>query len=362
VTVTDPGHFDLGAACRILADGLPAFALLLVAAGIGRIGSACARPALLLAATAAASLLLQLAPCRWDAARLAPWQAVAALIAAAAAAWVVMALLSWRACLLRMHRRLAVLEQETATLTRAEAIAPPARRIEAIGEIAGGIAHDFNNLLTVVMASLESLEARLEPQSPLRRYVGRAMSGAERGAGLTRQLLAIARHPPPRPIPFDAAAHVRDTIDRLRSLLEPGVALELDADPAGAWIESDPSQFDAALVNLLLNAGEAMPQGGRVTISVRNAMWQADGQAADGAVPPPGACVAITVADDGRGMTEQVRRAAFAPFFTTKPAGHGLGLAQVDGFVRQSHGHVVLHSAPGGGTSITLWLRRIPRD
>ena len=355
------GHFDSGAALRCLAGGLPALALLLVAYGIARLGAACARPALPLAAAAAALLLLALAQYRWGVERLASWQALASLAVAVAAGWVAAVLLSWRTCILRLHDRIAVLEQQAA---RAEAISLPARRIDAIGEIAGGIAHDFNNLLTVVMASLESLEARLDPASPLRRHVGRAMSGAERGAGLTRQLLAIARHPPLRPALFDAAAHVRDGADRLRILLEPGVGLELDADPAGAWIETDPSQLDAALLNLVINAGEAMSHGGRVTISVRNAMWEADGQATDGTVPPPGAYVAITVADGGCGMTEQVRRAAFTPFFTTKPAGHGsgLGLAQVDGFVRQSHGHVVLRSAPGEGTTVTLWLRRVPRD
>lgn len=359
----DLGHFDLGAALRLLAGGLPAFSLLLVAGGIGRLGAACSRPALPLAAAAAASLLLALAQCRWGAERLAPWQALAALAAAAAAGWAMMALLSWRACIARLRRKLAALEQENAAHARAEAALPPARRIDAIGEIAGGIAHDFNNLLTVVMASLESLEARLDPASPLRRHVERAMSGAERGAGLTRQLLAFARRQPLRPVLFDAAAHVRDGADRLRLLLAPGVALELDADPAGAWIETDPSQLDAALLNLVINAAEAMPHGGRMTISVRNATWQADAQATDGAVPPPGTYVAITVADDGSGMTEQVRGAAFEPFFTTKPAGqgNGLGLSQVYGFVRQSHGHVVLRSAPGEGTTVTLWLRRVPR-
>jgi signal transduction histidine kinase len=359
---SDP--FEFGVALRLLADGLPAFALLLIACGLGRLGAPWTRAALPLGVAAAALLLLALGQGQWGVDRVLPWRALAAVAAAAAAGRVATTFLSWRACMAQLHRKVAALEQEVAARAAAEGAPAQLPRMAAIAEIAGGIAHDFNNLLTVVMANLELLDTRLEATSPLRRYVGRAMAGAERGAALTRRLLAFARRAPLRPEPFDAAAHVRAAADRLRAVLGPGIALEFDTDAAGAWIETDRAQLDSALLNLVTNAREAMPEGGRVTVSVHLATWDADARAADGAAPPPGAYVAIAITDDGTGMTEQVRRAAFDPFFTTRPAGHGsgLGLSQVYAFVRQSHGHVVLRSAPGAGTTVTLWLRRFPRD
>ena len=233
------------------------------------------------------------------------------------------------------------------------------QRMEAVSEVIGGAAHDFNNLLTVVIANLELLDGRLRDQPTLRRYIERAMEGAERGAVLTRHLLAFARRQPLRPARLDIAARIAGFADLLRSTLGPAVTLAVQSE-SGLWpVVADPSQLDAALLNIALNARDAMPDGGELTIAARNLVRaEAAGDMAAGEY------VAIVVTDSGVGMTETVRRAAFDPFFTTKSPGHGhgLGLSQVYGFVSQSAGHVTLASAPGAGTTVTLYLRRAPPD
>ncbi len=256
----------------------------------------------------------------------------------------------------------AALRRETGERQRAEEMLRHAQKMEAIGQLTGGVAHDFNNLLTVVVANLEMLNRRLGDRDSLRIYVERAMKGAARGAAVTQQLLAFARRQPLQPVAFDAGRRIGGLAELLRGTLGQSIVLDIAA-AADLWpVEADPNQLESALLNLAINARDAMPEGGRLNVTATNvtlgeAALDEDGGAAGSG---PGDFVAISVADTGTGMTAEVRRTAFDPFFTTKPVGQGsgLGLSQVYGFVKQSHGHVTLDSEPGKGTRVTLFLRR----
>ncbi len=257
----------------------------------------------------------------------------------------------------------AALRRETNERERAESMLRHAQKMEAIGQLTGGVAHDFNNMLTVVLANLELLARRLTPESPLRTYVDRAMKGAARGATVTQQLLAFARRQPLQPVAFDVAARIGALADLLRGTV--GVTIDIELAVAGGlWpVEADPGQLESAVLNLAINARDAMPDGGRLTLTASNTTLGPIDLGADG-ILDAGDFVAVAVADTGTGMTPEVSRAAFEPFFTTKPVGHGsgLGLSQVYGFVRQSRGHVTLDSTPGQGTTVTLYLRRAMPD
>jgi signal transduction histidine kinase len=235
--------------------------------------------------------------------------------------------------------------------------------MEAIGQLTGGIAHDFNNLLTVVVANLEMLHRRLAADQGLHKYVERAMRGAERGAKVTQQLLAFARRQPLQPAVFDTASRIAELSDLLRGTLGHMITLDVRT-AADLWpVEADPNQLESALLNLAINARDAMPAGGRLAVAAANVTLPAGilaGADDENVLEEAGEFVAISVADTGTGMTPDVRRAAFDPFFTTKPVGEGsgLGLSQVYGFVKQSNGHIVLDSEPGRGTKVTLFLRR----
>lgn len=253
----------------------------------------------------------------------------------------------------------AALQQETAERLKAEAMLRQSQKMEAIGKLTGGVAHDFNNLLQVVQSNLEVLSSRLEKEDPRRRYLDRALAGAGRGASVTHQLLAFSRQQSLDPLAFDASARIAGLADLLRSTLGGTIVLALP-EAAGQWpVEADPHQFETALLNLAINARDAMPAGGTLTIAVENA--SVTGRPAE---LEPGDYVTIRVTDTGTGMTAAVREAAFEPFFTTKPVGQGsgLGLSQVYGFAKQSHGHVELESAPDQGTTVLLYLRRADLD
>jgi signal transduction histidine kinase len=249
------------------------------------------------------------------------------------------------------------LQRETADRLKAEAMLRQSQKMEAVGQLTGGIAHDFNNLLQVVQSNLEALGMRLERDDPRRRYVDRAMAGAGRGASVTNQLLAFARRQSLQPLAFDVPPRIAALADLLRSTLGGTIQLELPS-PEGQWpVEADPNQFETALLNLAINARDAMPDGGTLRIVVANMAIGIQDPESD---IDAGEYVVIRVADTGIGMTAEVRDAAFEPFFTTKPIGQGsgLGLSQVYGFVKQSHGHVVIESTPGAGTTVLLYLRR----
>jgi PAS domain S-box-containing protein len=218
------------------------------------------------------------------------------------------------------------------------------RKMEALGQLTGGIAHDFNNLLAVLVGNLE-LAVRRQRQGKLATELDEAsLRAAERGAALTRQLLAFARRQPLRPAVLDLRQLVESTARLLEPALTARVALkvEIAADPCR--VEIDSGQCEAALLNLAVNARDAMPEGGVLTIRVRGV----------------GDRVEVSVRDTGAGMTPEVQARAFEPFFTTKEVGKGsgLGLSMVYGFVRQSGGRIAIDSAPGKGTEVALSFRR----
>ena len=251
------------------------------------------------------------------------------------------------------------LRVETAERERAEGMLRQSQKMEAVGQLTGGVAHDFNNLLQVIQANLEAVSARLAEDDPQRRHIERALAGTERGAALTQQLLAFARRQSLRPMAFDVAERIAASAEMLRGMLAVEIAVETQCADDLWMAEADPHQLETALLNLAINARDAMPNGGRLMMSASNARLDA---AATAGLPDveAGDYVRIAVSDTGTGMTPEVREAAFEPFFTTKPIGQGsgLGLSQVYGFVKQSRGHITLDSMPGEGTTVAIYLRR----
>ncbi|MFW5681235.1 MAG: response regulator, partial [Pseudomonadota bacterium] len=234
-----------------------------------------------------------------------------------------------------------------------------AQKMEAVGHLTGGVAHDFNNLLTVIIGNAEFLTEGLEG-SPLQELASMTAAAAERGAQLTSRLLAFARRQPLQPRAVDVDDLLRSLDALLRRTLPETIDIQLSrAD--GTWAAHvDPGQLEAAILNLAINARDAMPGGGSLTIETANAVLDAD-YARIQPESQPGAYVALTVTDTGSGMTPDVAARAFDPFFTTKPVGKGsgLGLSMVYGFAKQSGGHARLYSEPGVGTAVRLYL---PRD
>jgi signal transduction histidine kinase len=231
-----------------------------------------------------------------------------------------------------------------------------AQKMEAVGHLSGGIAHDFNNLLTVINGNLEMIERRLDDVK-LRALLREAQDAADDGAILTAQLLAFGRRQPLNPKLADVGQLVSNFSDLLRRTL--GEAIELRTIVSGAMNRAlvDASQLQNALLNLALNARDAMPRGGRLTVEVSPAQIDADYARMFPEVRS-GSYLLISVTDTGVGMPPEVRQRAFEPFFTTKDvgAGTGLGLSMVYGFAKQSGGHVQLYSEPGQGTSVRLFL------
>ena len=255
------------------------------------------------------------------------------------------------------------LRRETEERLKAEALLRQAQKMEAIGQLTGGVAHDFNNLLTVVIGNLERAERRIQPtDSDLRGAVQRALAGAERAATLTHQLLAYARRQPLLPAVVDLNALVGQTVELLHRSLGEAVAIETALAPGLRRTRIDPGQLSSALLNLAVNARDAMPKGGTLRISTRNLAPAETAEAAPDLGPV--ACVLIEVGDSGAGMPPEVLEHAFEPFYTTKPLGQGsgLGLSQVYGFVKQSNGHVALDSVPGRGTRVHLYLPAAEAD
>ncbi len=230
-----------------------------------------------------------------------------------------------------------------------------AQRLDAIGQLTGGIAHDFNNLLTVISGSLQLLEAECGEHADASALIGSALRSVGRGAELTGKLLAFARRQPLSPRAFAPQALLDDIALMLRRTLGESVQLAIDCPNDLPSIYADASQLDAALVNLALNARDAMPRGGRIDIALRE--HQA-GQDDPLRALAPGRYVAITVIDTGHGMTPDVLARAVDPFFTSKQAGRGsgLGLSMVYGFVKQSGGHMQIDSKLGYGTRVDLYL------
>ena len=237
------------------------------------------------------------------------------------------------------------------------------QKMESIGHLTGGVAHDFNNLLTVIIGNLEALQRHLREKSRdearLQRSADNAMRGARRAESLTQRLLAFSRQQPLEPKSMDVGRLVSGMSDLLRRTLGEHIAVETVL-AGGTWrAHADPSQLEVAILNLAVNARDAMPKGGKLTIETANVHLDEKYAAAQAEVLP-GQYVLLAVTDNGTGMPKEVRERAFDPFFTTKDVGHGtgLGLSQVYGFVKQSRGHVKIYSEVGDGTTIKIYLPR----
>ncbi len=234
------------------------------------------------------------------------------------------------------------------------------QKMEAVGQLTGGIAHDFNNLLTGIVGSLDLLQTRLDQgrTDNVARYIDAAMTSANRAAALTHRLLAFARRQPLVPKSVDANQLVVSLEDLLRRTIGETIDLEIVASNDLWGTLCDPNQLESALLNLAINARDAMPDGGRLAIATANVRF--DSVTADTPALSPGDYVSISVTDTGVGMSAEVAARAFDPFFTTKPIGQGtgLGLSMIYGFARQSNGHVTIDSKLGRGTSVKLYLPR----
>ncbi|PZQ76924.1 MAG: hybrid sensor histidine kinase/response regulator [Variovorax paradoxus] len=257
-----------------------------------------------------------------------------------------------------LERRVA---DEVAERSRTEDALRQAQKMEAVGQLTGGIAHDFNNMLAVVIGSLDLLARRFADSEPrAARYIESARDGARRAAQLTQRLLAFSRQQPLKPEAVDANRLVAGMSDLLRHSLGASVRLET-VQAGGLWrSHADPNQLENVILNLAVNARDAMPDGGRLTIETANCHLDENYAAAHIGLAP-GQYVMIAVTDTGAGMTSEVLAKAFDPFFTTKDVGRGtgLGLSQVYGFVKQSGGHVKIYSEHGQGTTVKVYLPRL---
>jgi PAS domain S-box-containing protein len=238
------------------------------------------------------------------------------------------------------------------------------QKMEAVGQLTGGIAHDFNNLLTGIIGSLELMKIRLAKGriDNVERYISAAMTSANRAAALTHRLLAFARRQPLSPRSVNADQLVASLEDLLRRTIGETIDLKIETS-TNLWSTlCDPNQLESALLNLAINARDAMPEGGRLTIKTSNA--RLDGVLLANPALSPGDYICIDVADTGIGMTAEVVARAFDPFFTTKPIGQGtgLGLSMIYGFARQSNGHVIIDSTLKAGTSVRIYLPRHDGD
>ncbi|WP_423601983.1 ATP-binding protein [Sphingomonas sp. MS122] len=249
----------------------------------------------------------------------------------------------------------AGLQEEARERAAAEAQLRQAQKMEAVGQLTGGIAHDFNNMLAIVLGGLELAKRHLpEGASQSAKHIDNAAEGANRAATLTRRLLAFARSEPLTPQAIDPTELIAGMSNLLERTLGEGIAVQTRTTASGWHVWADRHQLENALLNLAVNARDAMEGRGTLTIATGHATL--DGEAARDC--SPGNYVTIAVSDTGGGMTPEVMERVFEPFFTTKPVGKGtgLGLSQIFGFVRQSGGEIRIASAPGEGTTVTLYL------
>jgi two-component system NtrC family sensor kinase len=248
---------------------------------------------------------------------------------------------------------------EAARREHVEATLRQSQKMEAVGQLTGGIAHDFNNLLTIIIGNIESLARQFPETSRLHQKITNALEGARRAAQLTHRLLAFSRRQPLDPKPVDANQLISRASELLGRSLGERVEIET-VRSAGLWLtEADPAELESAVINLAINARDAMPNGGKVTIETSNSFLdEAYCKQSEGV--SPGQYVQISVTDQGIGMHPDAIAKAFEPFFTTKEAGlgTGLGLSQVYGFVRQSGGHIKIYSEVGSGTTVKMYLPR----
>jgi signal transduction histidine kinase len=257
--------------------------------------------------------------------------------------------------ILERDAALSALERETREKLQTQELLRQSQKMEALGQLTGGVAHDFNNLLTVVIANLDRIERRAPAETvDIRRAAGQALTAAQRASDLTAQLLAFARKQQLEPTIQNVNVLIEQTTALLRRTLGEHILLETDLDPALGFARIDANQAETALVNLIVNARDAMPSGGTILVRTRNVESPASAE------PRGGDFIRIEVADTGYGMAQEIVEHAFEPFFTTKPLGRGtgLGLSQVYGFITQSGGFVQIQSTPGKGTTVVIDLPR----
>ncbi len=232
------------------------------------------------------------------------------------------------------------------------------QKLDAIGQLSGGIAHDFNNILSVIGGNLEMIAAGDLPPAG-RRAVARAQEAAARAARITQRLLAFARKQPLKQQVIDVNRALGDMAEMLQRAIGEAVAVEMHLMPEAGQVNTDIDQFETAILNLAVNARDAMPSGGRLTIEAERVTLDEQQHGDEGT--PPGDYTCISISDTGVGMTQDVRARAIEPFFTTKDvgAGTGLGLSMVYGFMKQIGGHAQLYSEPGQGTRVSLFFPRL---
>jgi signal transduction histidine kinase/CheY-like chemotaxis protein len=283
------------------------------------------------------------------------WREMTGRLAFGVPATLALALITWTA-LIRTRREEQALAQADAEMLRrerAEQVLLRAQRLEAVGQLTGGVAHDFNNLLTVIIGSIELLERRPHDGETVRRHAGNIKAAAERGAEITAKLLSFSRQHRVNPKLIDVNTSLSAFEPLLRQAANESVTIVFDLAAEVVPVFLDPGQFEAAILNLVGNARDAMPQGGRITIVTRPTMIEADHPEFR-----PGPAMRIVVTDTGTGMDAETAAKAVEPFFTTKGVGRGtgLGLSQVYGFARQSGGDLRIKTAPDLGTSIEILL------
>jgi signal transduction histidine kinase len=239
-----------------------------------------------------------------------------------------------------------------------------AQKMEAVGQLTGGMAHDFNNMLGVIVGALDLMKRRLKhDEFGIGRFVESAAKAAERSAALIQRLLAFARQQPLAPEAIDPNRMIADMSELLRSTLGEQIQIETVL-AAGLWkTNADPHQLESSIVNIAINARDAMPDGGRLTIETEN-VYLDEVYCSENAEVTAGQYVMIAITDQGGGMALDVAARAFDPFFTTKPSGKGtgLGLSQVYGFIKQSSGHIKIYSELGTGTTVKIYLPRLYRQ
>jgi signal transduction histidine kinase/FixJ family two-component response regulator len=263
---------------------------------------------------------------------------------------------------LRLHELAEANERlraEVAERERIEEALRQSQKMEAVGQLTGGVAHDFNNLLTVVLGNLEMLEEQLASEQGLVLLRG-ALDAVRSGAELTSKLLAFARRQPLEPKLIDLRDHIDEAATLLRRTLGETIEIRTSGPDDLPLALADPAQLQNAILNLTLNARDAMPNGGTLVLRVAASDTDPDNGAAHTEGVRPGRYVLLSVTDTGVGMPPEVRERAFEPFFTTKAAGQGsgLGLSMVYGFAKQSRGHARILSEPGQGTTVRIYLPR----
>ncbi len=251
----------------------------------------------------------------------------------------------------RVGERSQALAVSQAEVVRLEHELFDTRKLEALGRVAGGVAHDFNNSLMAISGLTELALTRISGDHPARRLVAQVQQAADKAASLTRQILSFGRRQVLQPETIDLASLITESHEMLERLLGPGVGLTVVRSDRPSWVEVDPGQMQQVILNLTLNARDAMPDGGHLVMELRHLPPSAGGTDSSDL-----GWVALDVRDNGCGMDGETLARVFEPFFTTKATGHGLGLAMVHGMIRQSGGQIVADSEVGRGTTLTIRL------